>query len=64
MKLKTRTLVGLITLSLFLLFQQASTIEAAMATCTGKTPCRACKNCHYCGFCAKKGGTCGVCKRR
>jgi hypothetical protein len=36
----------------------------AAATCTGSTPCRACTNCRYCKHCAKKGGTCGVCRRR
>lgn len=34
------------------------------ATCVGADPCNACKNCRYCGHCAKRGGTCGVCKRR
>lgn len=34
------------------------------ATCTGATPCNACKNCSSCGHCAKRGGTCGVCKRK
>jgi hypothetical protein len=33
------------------------------ATCVGADPCHACKNCKYCGFCAKRGGTCGVCKK-
>jgi hypothetical protein len=33
------------------------------ATCTGSTPCNVCKNCSSCGYCAKRGGTCGVCKR-
>jgi hypothetical protein len=34
------------------------------ATCYGHDDCRACKNCRYCKHCAKRGGTCGVCKRR
>lgn len=34
------------------------------ATCVGAANCRACKNCRYCKHCAKKGGTCGVCRRR
>jgi hypothetical protein len=34
------------------------------ATCTGATPCKACKNCSSCGYCAKRGGTCGVCKKK
>ena len=36
---------------------------ALAATCYGHTDCRACKNCRYCKHCAKRGGTCGVCKR-
>ena len=62
MELRNRTLLGLATLVLLLLFKQGSTIDAAMATCTGKTPCNACKNCRFCGHCAKDGKTCGVCK--
>jgi hypothetical protein len=34
------------------------------ATCYGYDPCRACSTCGYCGHCAKRGGTCGVCKRK
>jgi hypothetical protein len=34
------------------------------ATCYGNDPCRACSTCNYCGHCAKRGGTCGVCKRK
>lgn len=34
------------------------------AKCVGAANCRACKNCRYCKHCAKKGGTCGVCRRR
>jgi thioredoxin-related protein len=34
----------------------------SVATCKGKTPCKACKNCKYCKHCKKDGGTCGVCK--
>jgi hypothetical protein len=62
MKSKKHTLFGLIALVLLLVFQQSSSVEAALAICTGKTPCSACKNCRYCGHCAKDGKTCGVCK--
>ena len=42
-----------------------STVELASgALCVGATACRACKNCKYCAHCAKKGGTCGVCKKK
>lgn len=34
------------------------------ATCTGAAPCNACKNCSSCAHCAKRGGKCGVCKRK
>ena len=61
-KSKSQTVVGLVALVLLLLLQQASTIEAGTATCTGNNPCNACKNCRYCGHCAKEGKTCGVCK--
>ena len=37
--------------------------KAAYATCTGANPCKACKNCKYCKRCAKRGLTCGVCKK-
>jgi hypothetical protein len=63
MKSKLRNVACVFALLLFSLSQQASTIEA-MATCAGKTPCRACKNCSKCKFCNAKGGTCGICKKR
>lgn len=34
------------------------------ATCTGANPCEACKNCSSCAYCKKKGGKCGVCRKR
>jgi hypothetical protein len=37
--------------------------QTMFATCTGSDRCNACKNCKYCEHCAKRGGTCGVCKK-
>lgn len=38
-------------------------LNKSVATCVGADPCKACKNCKYCKRCAKKGLTCGVCKK-
>lgn len=61
MKIARVTLATLM-IAVLLLISGTDTVHAA--TCIGADPCNACKNCHYCGFCAKRGGTCGVCKRR
>jgi hypothetical protein len=50
------------TLTLTMFISSMGTVHAA--TCVGADPCHACKNCRYCSYCAKRGGTCGVCKRR
>lgn len=34
-----------------------------IATCMGKTPCKACKNCSACKHCYVNKGKCGVCKK-
>jgi hypothetical protein len=63
--MKLRHCLQAMTLSAFLVLSSAGFIDAlGFATCYGADPCHACKNCKYCGFCAKRGGTCGVCKRR
>ena len=57
-----RVIVATVSIGFLLMISGTNTVHAA--TCIGADPCRACKNCHYCGFCAKRGGACGVCKRR
>jgi len=58
-----RALSSAIVLVLLLVSSPTLSFQGGYATCYGHDPCNACKNCKYCGHCAKRGGTCGVCKR-
>lgn len=59
-----KQIVSLLAVLALLVTGPAFTFQGGYATCYGHDPCNACKNCKYCGHCAKRGGTCGVCKRR
>lgn len=60
--LKSRLLIVLAHIMLWILLLSQVPLGASAATCTGADPCHACKNCKYCKHCAKEGGKCGVCK--
>lgn len=52
----------ILNLFLLLLFAPAAPPpEPPIATCYGRTPCKACSNCSLCKYC-NSGGTCGICE--